>query len=107
MEEGAPAAEPGIMIVGQRLADAVRREGRAAHRLAAEFDEHIARREPAQLHAVVAVLPIEESEIGQGRISEIPGMGVLLVEIANTREEAPELRGEVPGQRRRLDEGFL
>src|SRR6185312_703500 len=107
MEEGAPRAEPGIVVAAERFLDAVRREGRAAHRLAAELDEHIGRREPAKLYAVVAILPVEERLVRQGRVGEIPGMRMLLVEIADAREKTADLRREIPGQRRRLNEGFL
>ena len=68
--------------------------------LGAELDELVGRRDPFQLHAVVAVLAAEERLVGERRVDEIPDVLVLLVQVAEAGEEAAELRREAVGQRR-------
>src|SRR5439155_865376 len=63
-------------------------EGVAEKKLMAEFDELGGRCEPAQLDTVVVILGIQKRPIGQSLIGKVPGVRVLLVEIADPREEA-------------------
>src|SRR5678815_5018792 len=48
----------------------------ATPELAAQFDQAIGRCHPGELHAVVAELRAEHRLVGQGRIGEIPGVGM-------------------------------
>jgi hypothetical protein len=45
-------------------------------------------REPAQLNPVVVILGIEKGSIRQSLVSKVPGVRVLLVEIADPGEKA-------------------
>ena len=73
----------------------------------AELDELIGRRQPGQLHAVVAVLRAEHGLVGQRVVDEVPGVRVLRVQVADAGEEAPGLQRQAVAQRRGLHEGLL
>src|SRR5690606_990673 len=49
------------------------------------------RRQPAQLHAILAQLPAQEGLVGQRGVGKIPGMGMLAIHITHPREEAANL----------------
>src|SRR4051794_17070027 len=83
------------------------RESIAAEQLAAELDELPGRRQPAKLHAVIIVLVVQEHPIRQCLVGEIPGVGMLLVEIADAREEAAGTERHAPWQAGCLDERLL
>ena len=100
MGEQAVAAKAGMRRPG-------RREGIAAEHLATEFKKLPGRRQPAQLHAVVVVLVVEEDTIGQRLVGEVPGVGVLLVEVADPREKPPGAQGQAPRQAGGLEERLL
>ncbi len=89
----------------------VRRTGRrrifATKRFGADFQICLGRRDPAQLHAIVAVLVANKGLVGQRSIAEIIGVRVMTVEVADVRVEAPGARGESIGQGSGLDIRFL
>ena len=78
------------------------REGVAAEQFAAKFDELAGRGEPAKLHTAIVVLVVEKDPVRQRLIGKVPGMRMLLVEIADAGEEAARPQGQSPGQARRL-----
>ena len=59
---------------------------------AAELDERVGGRHPFHLQAVVLVLAAEERLVDERRVVEVPDVLVLVVEIADAGQEAPELR---------------
>ena len=62
----------------------------AAEQFAAEFEEQRRQwRDPAQLRAVVAVLPAEEGLVRQRAVEEIVGMRVVAVEVADVGRTGP------------------
>ena len=73
----------------------------------AEFDELVGRREPPQLNAIVPELRAQHGLVGERVVDEIPGVGVLLVQVADAGEEASGLERHAVAQRGGLDEGFL
>ncbi len=74
------------------------REALATARLGAQFHELVDGRDPLHLHAVVVILAAEECLVGERRIEEVPHVLVLLVEIAEAGEEAPELGRHAVGR---------
>src|SRR5690349_8668396 len=80
MSEQAMRAEPDM----RRAAGG---EGVAAEQFAAELDELPRRRQPAKLDAIIVVLVVEEDPVGQRLVGKVPGMRMLLIEIADPREE--------------------
>src|SRR5581483_1842373 len=79
------------------------REILAAEDLAAELEEKIERRHPAQLHAVVAVLIAEERLVSERPVDEVVGMRVVAVEIADVRVEPAGAHVEALGKGQRID----
>jgi hypothetical protein len=61
-------------------------------------------REPFHLHAVILELAPEKRLVGERRIDEVPDVGVLLIHVADAREEAAEFRG---GAVDRCDQGAI
>ena len=107
----APMSPP-VCAVERRHAGAVARrvaagKAAAAAELGAELDVLVGRREPGQLHAVVAVLRAEQRLVGQRVVDEVPGVGVLRIEVADAGEEAAGLQREAVAERRGLDVGLL
>src|SRR5205823_9669182 len=100
MSEQAVRAEP-------NMRRAAGREGVAAEQFAAELDELPGRREPPKLYAIIVVLIVDEDPVGQRLIGKVPGMRMLLVELADAGEEATSPQGQTPGQARRLQERFF
>ena len=64
------------------------RERIATAELARQLEIGVGRRDPLELHAVGVVLAAEEGLVGQRRIDEVPGVGMLVVEVADRRQEA-------------------
>ena len=60
----------------------------------AEFEKQVGGGDPAQLDTVVLQPRAEEGLVNQRCISEIPFMGMLLVEITDAGQEAPGLHLE-------------
>ena len=100
MDEGRVGADAAIVRAGGRICV-------AAEHFRAEFQELVGRRKPAHLHAVIAILVVEEGAIGQRRVGEPPIVGVALVEIADARKEAPGLEREAARQILGADVGFF
>src|SRR6185295_15106651 len=72
-----------------------------------EFQELIRGSDPANLHAIVAELAVEEGAIRQWRVRKTPVVRMALVEIANARQEPAALEREAARQSRGADVGFL
>src|SRR5262249_4587455 len=83
------------------------REGVAPKHLAAELDELPGWREPAQLYPIIVILGVEKYSVRQRLVGKIPGVRMLLVQIADTGEEPASPHREPPWQAGRLHEGFL
>ena len=79
----------------------------AAAELGAELDEAVGRREPVQLHAVVCIWLPKKRLVGERRVDEVPGVGVLRVEVADRREEAAGLQARRPRAAVALEQRFL
>ena len=75
--------------------------------LGAHFEEQHRRRDPFHLHAVLRQLAAEERLVNERLVDEIPRVCVDLVEIANSREEAPALDDEALRQRDRPEVRLL
>ncbi len=73
----------------------------------AHLDEHIGRCQPFELHAVLIQLVAPQYRIHQRLIDKIPGVGMLLIQITQPREEAAELEVEAIVQRIGLHEGVF
>src|SRR6266436_6159282 len=73
----------------------------------AEFDELGRRREAAQLDAIIVRMGIEKGPIGQSLIAKVPGVRVLLVEIADSREESAGPQRKTGRQTGRLHKGLF
>ena len=83
------------------------RETAPAARLRSEFDEHIRRRQPAQLRTVLPELPAQERLIDQRLIDEVPIVRMDLVQIADAREKPPALDREAVVECECLEERLL
>src|SRR6185369_8048182 len=80
------------------------RERPAAPELGARLQEQVGGRQPAQLQAVIPKLVSEKGLISQRGIDEVPGVRMLLVEVADAREVAARLEGEPIAQAGGLNE---
>src|SRR6516225_7465146 len=84
-----------------------RREGVAEKQLMTEFDQLGRRCQPAQLDTVIVILGIEKGPIGQSLIGKVPGVRVLLVEIADPGEKTAGPQRKAGRQTGRLHKGLL
>ena len=97
-EREAARAVAVALAAGERVATA---------ELARQLEIGVGRRDPLQLHAVGAVLAAEERLVGQRGIDEVPGVGVLVVEVADRRQEASAGDREAVRQSRRAEVGLF
>ena len=79
----------------------------AAADLGAELHEQVGRRHPLQLQAVLAVVFAEQRLRHQRRVGEVPGVRMLLVEVADAGEEAAALQREALAQAEGLEPRLL
>ena len=63
-----------------------------ATKLCTQFDELIGWCNPGELQAVVPELRTEVRLVGQWIVSKVPRVGVLLVEVTDTRKETARLQ---------------
>ena len=90
------------------ILDAVRAgEAAPAPKFSANLDEGVGRRQPLELHAVLAQLVFPQRGICQRLIDEIPGVGMLLIEITQPGEIAAKLEIQPIAQRGCLNKGIL
>ncbi len=73
----------------------------------AEFHEQLGRRQPFQLHAVVAVGFAEQCTVHQAVVGKIPGVRMFLVLVAEARQEASALEREAVAEAAGLEPGFF
>ena len=100
MREYRPLRDAVLVVVGAG-------ESAPAAGFRAEFEEQVGWRKPPDLHAIVTQLVAEESLVRQRRIGKIPGVGMLLVHVADAREEAPPLEAEPIAQAEALEVGVF
>ncbi len=107
-QPGSPAVTRADVAAGVRVDDAAAGavlvalgagKAGAVARFSAEFEELLGRRDPFELHAVVAVLPAEECLVRERGVDEVPDVLVLLVQVAQAGEKAAELGRQPVGQR--------
>ena len=79
----------------------------AAERLTAKFEIGIGRCNPAQLDAIITVLIAEKGLVSKWSVTEIVGMRVMAVEIADIGIETANAQVESVRQRRRINIRFF